>query len=147
MNVAVVILLVALAQQSDDPTALVEASKEAKAKRKTSTTKVITNADVARTKGKVVQRKGVPVKVTRPATLMEKYEAERKERLEREAKLKTLDETIAVLSREVARLEQSYYEENDFEIRDGEIARRFAETKTKLDAALAERAALTPTTE
>jgi hypothetical protein len=146
MNLLAIAVVVLALAQSGDP-ALVEASKEAKAKRKASTTKVITNADVAKSKGKVAQRKGVPIKVTAPPTLREKYEAERTARLAREAKMQTLGETIAALEKELARLEQSYYEENDLGYRDGEITRRFAETKAKLDDARAQLAALTPPAE
>ena len=132
--IALVTLVLALAQS--DTSALVEASKDGKAKRKGSTTKVITNADVAKAdKSKVVQRKGVPVTVKPHATLMEKHEAERKSRLEREAKLAELNETIGKLEKELAKLEQAYYEENDLNYRDGELVRRFNETKIKLDEA------------
>ena len=139
MNAIAIAALVLALAQSGDTTALVEASRESKAKRKTSTTKVITNADVARAKSKVVQRPGVAVEVKPAPTLTEKHEAERKERQEREAKLKTLNETIARLETELARLEQSYYEENDLDYRDTEIATRFAETKKKLDEARRQR--------
>lgn len=147
------VLLLALAQS--DTTALVEAAKSAKAKRKTSTTKVITNADVKKAdKSKVVQRKGSGAATTAaetPAppqqTLVEKHEAERTERLTREAKLKTLAETIALLEAELARLEQRYFEENDLDRRDREIVARFNETKTKLDDARRERDALVPKSE
>ena len=133
--IALAVLVLALAQ-SADTSALVEASKNGKAKRKGSTTKVITNADVAKAdKSKVVQRKGVPVTVKPQATLMEKHEAERKTRLEHEAKLAEVNETISKLEKELARLEQQYYEENDLNYRDGELVRRFNETKIKLDEA------------
>ena len=130
------LLLLALAQS--DTSALVEASKDAKAKRKGSTTKVITNADVAKAnKDKVVQRPGVPVTIKPQPTLADRAEAERKTRLEREAQLKVLSETIATLEKELAKLEQSYYEENDLNYRDTEIVKRFNETKAKLDEARA----------
>jgi DNA repair exonuclease SbcCD ATPase subunit len=133
--IATAMLLLALAQS--DTSALVEASKDAKSKRKGSTTKVITNADVAKAnKGKVKERKGADTTPVEPAaTLMEKHNAERKARLEREAKLKTLNETIATLEAELAKLEQQYYEENDLDRRDREIVPRFNETKAKLDEA------------
>ena len=133
--IAIAVLLLALDAQSDT-SALVQASKDGKAKRQGSTTKVITNAEVAKAnKSKVVERKGVPITVKPQPTLMEKHEAERKARLEREAKLKVLNETVARLEKELAALEQAYYEENDLNLRDNDIVTRFYETKAKLDEA------------
>ena len=134
MNVLLIMLL--LLQQSDT-SALVEASKDAKAKRKGSTTKVITNADVKKAdKKKVVERKTTDTGPVEPQpTLAEKHEAERTARLAREAKLKVLNETIATLEKELAALEQSYYESNDLDYRDTVIVRKFNETRTKLDEA------------
>ena len=147
MNTLAIALLVLALAQSGDSSDLVEASKGAKARRKSSTTKVITNADVSKSKSKVAQRPGVPVTIKPRPTTMEAYEAERKARLEREAKLASLNETIATLEKELAKLEQSYYEENDLNYRDTEISRQFAETKSKLDSALGQRAALNPPAE
>lgn len=145
MNLLTLAVLVLALAESGDTSKLVEASKESKAKRKGSTTKVITNADVSKAdKNKVAQRRGVEVKVTPAPTLTEKHEAERKLRLEREEKLKALDGTIAQLEKELAAIEQKYYEENDLNYRDTELVRRFNETKAKLDAARAERDALDP---
>lgn len=138
--IAIAMLLLALEQS--DTTALAEASKDAKAKRKGSTTKVITNADVKKSKSKVVERPGVPITIKPKASAAETYAAERKARLEREAELKTLGETIAELEKELAKLEQSYFEENDLNKRDTEIVTRFNETKAKLDEARAKQAAL-----
>ena len=131
--IAIAMLLLALEQS--DTAALVEASKEAKAKRKGSTTKVITNADVKKSKSKVVERPGVPVTIKPKPTLAETHEAERKARVAREEQLKALSETIAQLESELAKLEQSYFEENDLDVRDAEIVKRFNETKVKLDEA------------
>ena len=135
-------MILALAE-SGDTSKLVEAWKESKAKRKGSTTKVITNADVSRAdKNKVAQRRGVEVKVKPQPTLTEKHAAERKVRIELEEKLKVIDETIAQLEKELAAIEQKYYEENDLNYRDTELVRRFNETKSKLDEAQTQRAAL-----
>jgi hypothetical protein len=140
MNPAAIAVLVLALSQSGDTSALVEASKESKAKRKGSTTRVITNADVAKAdKNKVVQRKGVEVKIKPQPTLAEKHAAERKTRLEREEKLKVLNETIAQLEKELAGLEQAYYEENDLNFRDTELVTRFNETMAKLEAARKQR--------
>lgn len=133
---AIATLVLALAQS--DTAALVEASKDAKEKRKASTTKVITNADVKKAKSKVAERPGVPVTIKPKPSLMETHEAERKARITREEQLKTLNEIIAGLEKELAAIEQSYYEENDLNHRDTEIVKRFEETKAKLDEARAQ---------
>jgi len=133
MNVpAIAVVLLALAQS--DTTALVEAAKDAKAKRKGSTTKVITNADVKKAdKSKVSQRPGDAEPVAPQPTLIEKQAAERSARIESEEKLKTLNASIATLETELAKLEQSYYETNDLDYRDTELVKRFNEVKKKLD--------------
>jgi hypothetical protein len=117
---------------------LTDAAKGSKAKRKKSTSKVITNADVKKSKGVLVKKKGTGA-VLPPAekgpTSAEKHEADRKARLTNQERLRVLNESIAQLERELARLEQSYYEENDLNRRDTEIVRRFEETKKKLDEA------------
>jgi len=137
------LLLIAfvIASLQSDTTALVEASKEAKAKKKTktSTTKVITNADVKKSKGKITQLPSTKTTTTeepKPAqTLLEKQEAERTTRLAAEAKRAVAEKQVADLERELAALEQSYYEANDLDERDKVIAKKFADVKSKLDAA------------
>lgn len=146
MNLLPLVVLVLALAESGDKSSLVEASKDAKAKRKTSTTKVITNADVKKSKGVLIERKnaGLAAPVEKTPTRTEKYEADRKARIAAEERLRLLNETIAQLQSEVAKIEQSYYEENDLNRRDTEIVKRFNETKKKLDEALAERDVLLP---
>ena len=141
MNAPVIALLIlALAQQSDT-TALVEAAKDAKAKRKTSgTRKVITNSDLAKSKGKVIQRKPEDLKPLPPVeSLIEKHEAERKAKALSDEQTRVLNETIATLEKEVAAIERAYFETHDLDYRDKELVAKFAEVKAKLDAAKAER--------
>jgi len=142
MKLVLVALLIASLQS--DTTALVEASKEAKAKKKSgTTTKVITNADVKKSKGKLVERPGTKAPDVKPEpTLLEKQAAERTARLAAEAKRAELQATIDALEKEVATLEASYFATNDLDYRDNVIAKRFAEKKTKLDAAKKELADL-----
>ncbi len=118
---------------------LTDAAKDAKAKRKKSTSKVITNADVKKSKGKIVETPNVSATAPeKEPTLTEKYEARRaadKVASENRAKLETL---VADLEKELAALEQQYYDENDLARRDGEIVKKFNDTKAKLDAAKSE---------
>jgi len=130
------LLALMLAALQSDTTALVEASKDAKAKRKASTTKVITNADVKKSKGKVVQKPGAaaPAAETKPEpTLLEKQAAERAARLAAEARLASAQKRVADLERELAAIETNYYETNDLDYRDKVLVPRFNEVKKQLD--------------
>lgn len=142
----ILLLALMLASTQSDTTALVEASKAAKAKKKTpSTTKVITNADVKKSQGKLVEKPGKAAAPVKPEpTLLEKQAADRAARLEQEAKLAELQKNVAALEKEVAALEASYYESNDLDYRDTVIAKRFADAKAKLDLAKKDLDALTP---
>jgi hypothetical protein len=128
-----------LLSTSSDTTALVDAAKEAKEKRKKSTSKVITNKDLKKSKSKLTQLsdKDLP-KVEKTAegpTMLEKQAAERKTRDEAVIRLAAAEKAVADLERELARIEQSYFEENDPNVRDTTIARRFADAKSKLETA------------
>ena len=122
--------------QSKDA-ALVKAAQDAKAKRKSTSTKVIRNADVKKSKGKLIvldtKAEEPPAKaadaapVQKPMTFKERTAAT--DRLE--AAQKKVDE----LQKELDRLEQRYYEENDPNYRDDVIQKRFAQTKKQLDTA------------
>lgn len=116
---------------------LVDAAKSAKAKRKKSTTKVITNADVKKSKGTLVENKlrEVPVTPLPSESSLQKQERERKERIASDVKLTAAAKAVEQYEKELAALEQKYYEENDLDRRDGELVRRFNDTKVKLEAA------------
>ena len=144
------LLLIALLLLADT-TAVVDASKTAKEKRKKSTTKVITNSDVKKSKGKLQETNVGPAPSADAAagggatqSTTEKHEADKKARKENEAAIAALDKQIADLEQELARVEQSYYEENDPDRRDTEIVRRFADVKKQLDAARVARDSVSP---
>lgn len=123
---------------------LVTTAKTAKAKKKTSTTKVITNADVKKSKGKVVENTA-PAKPSDPQptqTTMERYNADRAARAALEQKLAEANANVAALEKSLASIEQQYYEENDLDKRDRELTRRFAEVQAQLEAARTIRDAL-----
>ena len=124
---------------------LVDASKEAKEKRKASTTKVITNKDVKKAKGKLIERPATPAPaVKHEPSLVEKGETDRAARLAAEERLKTAQARVDRLQRDLDKLEQSYFEANDLDHRDNVIAKEFAVTKAKLDEAKKELAAVLP---
>ena len=140
------LLLVAfvLGALQSDTTALVDASKDAKAKRKTSTTKVITNADVKKSKGKLIEKPSTAAPAADPKhepTEIEKQNAIRSARVASETRIAAAEKAVANLEREIAAIEASYFETNDLDYRDKVITKRFEETKKKLDEAKKELAA------
>lgn len=137
------VLLIAFTALGDD---LVDAAKAAKAKRKKSTTKVITNADVKKAKAKLVEHKPpeIPVEATPAESSLEKQARERQAQTAADIKLAAARKTLADFEKELAAIEQKYYEENDLDRRDKELVRRFNDVKAKRDAAKKELEALLP---
>jgi len=128
--------------KTQDLVALAKASKE---KKKKSTTKVITNADVKKAKAKVQETKlAAPAGPGPQKSLAEQYETSYHDRLIHEERLAAATQRVAALERELAAIEQSYYDENDLDRRDTEIVRKFGEVSAKLEEARKELAALTP---
>jgi membrane-bound lytic murein transglycosylase B len=127
---------------------VVEVAKAAKEKKKKSTTKVITNADVKKAKARVGETKIVaPVEPAPKKSLAEEYETSYRDRLVNDEKVAVTRKKVADLERELAAVEQSYYEENDLDKRDTEIVKRFNDTKAKLEQARKDLAALAPPAE
>ena len=139
------LLAAAPAAAQSDTSALVEASKDAKAKRKSSKSRVITNADVKKSKGKVIETAATGATDVKPQpSLVEKHAADRAARAASEARVAAAKARVEELERELARIETSYYEENDLDRRDTVIAKQFEETKKRLDAARQELEAAAP---
>lgn len=138
-----VVTTAAVALFADD---VVDAAKAAKAKRKKSTTKVITNADVKKAKATLSENKiePLPVDATPAESSLEKQAREKKERTAADVKLAAAQRLVVQYEKDLAALEQSYYEENDLNRRDGELVRRFNETRAKLEAARKELEVLMP---
>ena len=132
-----VLLAVLIAALQSDTTALVEASKAAKAKKKTGTTKVITNADVKKSKGKLIENRtpATQTEAKQEPGLVEQAAAKRLARIAAEERLAAAEKAFAEAEKEVAAIEASYYETNDLDYRDKVIAGKFVEAKSKLDLA------------
>jgi hypothetical protein len=137
MKFAIAIFLIAAAAIADD-SPLVKAAK-ANGGPKKSTKKVITNADVKKSAGKVTNTPvttstAAPVATAAPMTIAEQDKLLH----DRSAAQKRTDAAQAKvndLDKELDRLEQAYYAENDPNYRDKTLAGRFEETKKELDAA------------
>lgn len=141
-----VLLIATTAMLADD---LVEAAKAAKEKRKKSTTKVITNADVKKAKATLVETKPkeIPLSTVPEESSLQKQDRERKARIASDLKITAAGNAVTMFEKELAMLEQKYYEENDLDRRDKELVRRFNDVKAKLDAARKELAVLEPPAE
>jgi hypothetical protein len=121
---------------------LVDAAKDAKAKRRKSTSKVITNADVKKSKAKIATTAAPTAPVTPEPTMMEKHVATRAAEAVATARKTAAEALVKDLEKELVTIEQRYYEENDLDRRDTEIVKRFNDVKSRLDAARDDLAAL-----
>ena len=135
MKFAIAIFLIATAAFADD-SPLVKAAK-ANGGPKKSTKKVITNADVKKSSGKVTN---VPAatSTTAPAAAPMTIADQDKLLHDRAAAQKRTDAAqtkVNDLDKELDRLEQAYYAENDPNYRDKTIAERFEQTKQQLESA------------
>jgi dynactin complex subunit len=136
MKFAIAIFLIATAAFAED-SPLVKAAK-ANGGPKKSTKKVITNADVKKSTGKV-STTPVAATSTAPAATAPMTVADQDKLLhDRAVAQKRTDAAQAKvndLDKELDRLEQAYYAENDPNYRDKTIAERFEQTKKQLESA------------
>lgn len=114
---------------------LVGVAKDAKEKRRKTTSKVITNTDVRKSKGKLGTTNVATTPVVREPTLMEKHRASRAAEAAAAAHKAKYEAVIAQLEKELAAIEQSYYDENDLHRRDTQLVTRFNDVRAKLEAA------------
>jgi hypothetical protein len=122
------------------PDPLIEAAKAAKAKRKASDTKVITNKDVKKSKGKLIvldkPAKEEAVVADAPKTSsLEQHDQRYHARVLAAEAVTAHEKKVASLEKDLEAIEQRYYEENDPNYRDSVIQKRFAQAKRQLDEA------------
>jgi dynactin complex subunit len=136
MKLAIAIFLIAAAAFADD-SPLVKAAK-ANGGPKKLTKKVITNADVKKSSGKVTTTPAA-AKSTAPVAAPPMSVADQDKLLrDRAAAQKRADAAqakVSDLDKELDRIEQAYYAENDPNYRDKTIAERFEQTKKQLESA------------
>ena len=126
-----------MAQEKPEDSPLVKAAKASGGPKKKSTKKVITNADVKRAKGNLVV---LPPKQTAPVpepqkTSLQKQDEQRKASGSATIRMITAEKKVGELEKELRRIEDTYYAENDPNYRDKTITDRFNQTKKQLDDA------------
>ncbi len=131
-------IFVAVAAFADD-SPLVKAAKASGGPKKKSKTKVITNADVQKSAGKLMV---LPSKTGQPAAAsapqkgpLELQDDERHAREKADVRIATAQKKVDDLEKELRRIEEAYYAENDPNYRDSTIEPRFNQTKKQLDDA------------
>ena len=136
---ALAFLLVAVATQAED-SPLVKAAKASGGPKKKSSRKVITNADVKKSKGKIKELPPSPSTTAAKPAGAGKSSLQLQEEQRRAADIATkrvvaAKAKVGDLEKELSSLEQRYYEANDLNYRDTTIAERFRQTKQQLDGA------------
>mgnify|MGYP000288825530 CR=1 FL=1 len=142
-------------ENSQDPKAptkdLVSAAKDAKGKRKQPSTKVLTNADVKKSKGKLIVLSSkekaeaeTAAKEVDPLSPLQRHDASYRERLVVDEKTRVAQARVDALEKELLDLESRYYEENDPDRRDRVIRTKFEEVQETLNEAKAELEAVRP---
>lgn len=137
---AAALVLIATFAAAED-SALVKAAKASGGPKKKSTKKVITNKDVKKSTGKLaVLPAKYPVQgpaAAQPQTKgpLAKQDDQRRMRLENVARVAAAEKKVSDLEKELRRLEEAYYAENDPNYRDATISERFNQTKRHLDTA------------
>jgi hypothetical protein len=129
---------------------LVSAAKDAKGKRKQPSTKAITNADVKKSKGKLIVLSSNEAKAPEaakevdPLTPLQRHDANHRERLLVDEKIQAAQARVDELEKELLDVELRYYEENDPDRRDRIIRVKFEETRKALEEARSELDAIKP---
>jgi len=139
MKFALAIFLIAAIDGTADDSPLVKAAK-ANGGPKKPTKKVITNADVKKASGKVTTLPPSTASTSTAPPVAPKGSIAEQDKLlhDRAAAQKRTDAAQAKvndLDKELDRLEQAYYAENDPNYRDKTIAERFEQTKKQLESA------------
>lgn len=126
-------------QATDKPSTeeLVKRAQTAKASRKKSANKVITNKDVKKSKGKLIElpKSDKPVAKVGSVPTIAEQDVNYRQRKEANENLAAAQKKVDGLQKELDAIEQRYYEENDPNYRDNVIQQRFQQTKRQLEDA------------
>jgi len=142
LSIAMFFLAAAVFGQQQEDSPLVKAAKASGGPKKKSTKKVITNADVKKSKGKLQvlppKTESVAATATAPAdkrSSLEKQADDRHAMDEATVRITTAQKKVDDLTKELRRIEDAYYAENDPNYRDATIAAQFTQAKQQLDGA------------
>jgi hypothetical protein len=133
----IVSIFAAIAASADD-SPLVKAAKASGGPKKKTHKKVITNADVKTAKGTLVvlpPKPGQPTAAVDNRGPLDKQADDRRARSEADLHITAAQKRVDELLKELRRIEDSYYAENDPNYRDSTIEQRFNQTKKQLDDA------------
>jgi hypothetical protein len=127
----------AIAVADDSP--LVKAAKSNGGPKRRTTKKVITNDDVKKSKGRLVDLPTKPAPVATAAGPVKgslaKQDDQRRGQAVASQRVAIAQAKVNDLEKELLRLEQAYYEAGDPNYRDTQIQDRFNQTKRQLDGA------------
>ncbi len=133
--IAIAVLLVATAGLADD-SPLVKAAKANGGPKKKTTKKVITNADLSKAPGgKATPAKPAAPPAAAPAGSIVDQDKLFHDRAAAKIRSEAAQAKVNDLEKELDRIEQAYYAENDPNYRDKNIAERFEQTKKQLETA------------
>jgi molecular chaperone GrpE (heat shock protein) len=135
--ITIALFLVAAAGVADD-SPLVKAAKANGGLKKKIPKKVITNADVSKGSPKASTKpaaKPPAAPVAPPKGSIAEQDKLLHDRAEAQKRTDAAQAKVADLDKELDRLEQAYYAENDPNYRDKNIAERFEQTKKQLETA------------
>jgi len=122
-----------------DDSPLVKAAKANGGPKKPIPKKVITNADVKKSKGKLVELPPAKPEATVAAanikSPLEKQNDDFHARETADARVTKAEKKVDDLAKELRRIEDAYYAENDPNYRDATIVPRFNQTKNQLEIA------------
>ena len=126
-----------VAQEKPEDSPLVKAAKASGGPKKKYTKKVITNADVKKAKGNLVvlPPKGEPEPAAPQKGILQKQDEQRKASGSASIRVITAEKKVGELEKDLRRIEDTYYAENDPNYRDKTITDRFNQTKRQLDDA------------
>jgi molecular chaperone GrpE (heat shock protein) len=136
--IAIAVIFLATAGFADD-SPLVKAAKANGGPKKKPTKKVITNADLNKAPNKPVATAAAKPAATpppaAPSISIADQDKLRHDRLAAQNRADAAQLKVNDLDKELDRLEQAYYAENDPNYRDKTIAERFEQTKKQLESA------------
>jgi hypothetical protein len=128
-------------QEKPEDSPLVKAAKAGGGPKKKSTKKVITNADVKKSRGNLVvlpQKEAAKTATAAPEPQkgsLQKQDEQRKAAGTASVRVITAEKKVGELQKDLRRIEESFYAENDPNYRDNTIQQRFNQTKKQLDDA------------